>query len=95
MTLYALICNDKPGSLDLRMATREAHLAYARGFADKMRLGGPMLTEAGEMAGSLIFLEVDTLAEAKAFSDSDPYAIAGLFENVQITPFRVTIGKLG
>ena len=30
MALFALICHDKPNSLDLRMKNREAHLAYAR-----------------------------------------------------------------
>ena len=30
MGLYVLVCNDKPDSLELRLANREAHLAYAR-----------------------------------------------------------------
>ncbi len=30
MANFALICIDKPNSLALRLATREAHFAYAR-----------------------------------------------------------------
>lgn len=95
MALYALFCRDKPDALDLRMATREAHLAYVGGFRDKLRLGGPMLDEAGNMAGSIILIEADTLAEAQAFSDGDHYRQAGLFERVDITAFRPTLGTLG
>ena len=94
MPLFALFCVDKPNSLALRMATREAHLAYAGGFRDRLKLGGPMLDEAGEMAGSIIFLEAEDLAAARAFSAEDPYNKAGLFQRVDITAFRPTLGKL-
>ena len=94
MPLFALFCVDKPNSLELRMATREAHLAYAGGFRDRLKLGGPMLDEAGEMAGSIIFLEAEDLAAARAFSAEDPYNKAGLFQRVDITAFRPTLGKL-
>lgn len=95
MTIFAIYCVDKPNSLELRLATREAHLAYMGGFRDQLRLGGPMLDEAGDMAGSMILLEMETLAEAQAFAASDPYNQAGLFERVHISAFRPTLGKLG
>ncbi|HEX5378062.1 MAG TPA: YciI family protein [Phenylobacterium sp.] len=95
MALYVLVCNDKPNSLDLRMATREAHLAYVRGFVDKTRLGGPLLDENGDMAGSLLIMDMETLDEVRAFSAGDPYFKAGLFGQVQILPFRPSLGKLG
>lgn len=95
MTIFALYCVDKPNSLELRMANREAHLAYVGGFRDQLRLAGPMLDEGGDMAGSIILLEMDTLAQAQAFAASDPYNKAGLFERVDVTAFRPTLGKLG
>ena len=95
MTIFALYCVDKPNSLDLRMANREAHLAYVGGFRDQLRLAGPMLDEGGDMAGSIILLEMDTLAQAQAFAAGDPYNKAGLFERVDVTAFRPTLGKLG
>lgn len=95
MTIFALYCVDKPNSLDLRMANREAHLAYVGGFRDQLRLAGPMLDEGGDMAGSIILLEMETLAEAQAFAAGDPYNKAGLFERVDVTAFRPTLGKLG
>ena len=94
MGLYVLVCNDKPNSLELRLANREAHLAYARGFADRLKVAGPLLDEAGAMAGSLLILEADSLEDARAFNLSDPYQTAGLFASVQVTAFKATIGAL-
>ena len=95
MTIFAIHCLDKPASLELRLANREAHLAYMGGFREHLRLGGPMLVDAGDMAVSMILLEMETLAEAQAFAASDPYNQAGLFERVHISAFRPTLGKLG
>ena len=94
MALFVLICIDKPDSLALRMAAREAHLAYVRGRPGELKLGGPFLDEAGEMAGSLMIVEAADLAGAQAFHAGDPYRLAGLFERVEIKPFRTTIGQL-
>jgi uncharacterized protein len=94
LALFALICTDKPDALDLRMATREAHLAYLATFGDRVKLAGPKLTEAGQPAGSILIVEADDLTAAKAFAAGDPYAQAGLFEAVDVTAFRAVIGKL-
>ena len=95
MPLFVLSCIDKPNSLALRMATREAHLAYARERLSDIKLGGPYLSPAGEMAGSLIILDVADQATAEAWSANDPYRKAGLFERVDIKPFRATLGSVG
>ncbi|WP_332773738.1 YciI family protein [Phenylobacterium sp.] len=95
MPLFALFCADKPDSLPLRMATREAHLTYMAGFRDQLRLAGPMLDDKGDMAGSILFLEAENLAAAQAFSAGDPYRQAGLFDHVHITAFKPTVGTLG
>ena len=86
MAHFVLICIDKPDSLALRMATREAHFAYGRARQGVVRLGGPFLNDAGEMAGSMIIIEATDLAAAEAFSEADPYKLAGLFERVEIRP---------
>lgn len=94
MALYMLACFDKPNALDLRMATREAHLAYAREHAAMIRIAGPMLDEADAMAGSMFILEAPDRAAVEAFNAADPYQIAGLFGQVEIRGYRVSIGQL-
>ena len=94
MPHFVLTCIDKPESLALRMATREAHLAWVRGRIGELKLGGPFLDDKGDMAGSLMILEEADLAAAQAFSAEDPYTKAGLWQSVDIRPFRVTLGQL-
>ncbi|MGI8842001.1 MAG: YciI family protein [Caulobacteraceae bacterium] len=94
MTTFALICIDKPDSLSLRLATREAHFDYVRAHPGVIRLAGPFLDEAGEMTGSLLLIEAADPAAARAFSAADPYVLAGLFKWVEIRAWKATVGTL-
>ena len=55
-------------------------------------MAGPFLDPAGQMTGSLIILSVDSLQAAQDWAASDPYAKAGLFEQVRITEWKKVIG---
>ena len=94
MSTYALMCIDKPDSLPLRLANREAHLAYVAAQQGRVRLAGPLLDETGAMAGSLLILDVADRAEAEAFAAGDPYALAGLFQRTELHALRITIGAV-
>ena len=94
MPLFMLACFDKPDSLDLRMATREAHLAYVRENVALVKVAGPMLDDAEALAGSLFILEAEDRAAVEAFHAADPYQQAGLFGQVEIRGFRASIGQL-
>ena len=54
----------------------------------------PILDDKGDMAGSLLVMEGETEEVARAFNRDDPYTLAGLFQSVQVLPFRATIGTL-
>ncbi len=86
--LFAIVCRDKPASLDLRLANREAHVAYLEAQGDRLILAGPTLDDAGAMNGSILVLDLEDGAAAEAFCANDPYARAGLFETVTISPFK-------
>lgn len=90
MPHYALICRDNPGMMDKRMATREAHLAYARDSGAVVH-GGPLI-ENGQMAGSLVILDCPDRAAAQAWADADPYHAAGLFASSELTEWKKVIG---
>ncbi|MEJ6392959.1 YciI family protein [Gymnodinialimonas sp. 2305UL16-5] len=87
----ALICTDKPNHLKVRLENREAHLAYLEG-SDQLISAGPFLNEDGDMCGSLLVLEVDDMSDAHAFAAEDPYAKAGLFQDVRIEEWKKVIG---
>ena len=91
--LYICYCVDKPNALETRLANRDEHLAYAVGFADKLKIAGPMLNDDGSMAGSMLIFDVEDKAEVEAFAAGDPYGKAGLFERVDIRAFNQSLGN--
>ncbi|QOL82013.1 YciI family protein [Pseudooceanicola spongiae] len=88
---FVMIARDKPDSLSLRMATRDAHLAYAEDTGVVM-FGGPLLSDEGEMRGSMAVLDVADRAAALEWSKNDPYAKAGLFSDVEISAWKRVMG---
>lgn len=91
--LFVVTAIDKENALDLRMATREAHFAYAR-ETNVIRIGGPFLNDKGEMAGSLIIFEAENLDAAKAWHAGDPYKKAGLFAHSEVRPWKLTFNPI-
>ena len=91
--LFAAICLDKPDHVDMRLATREKHLAFLAEHAGAVKLGGPFLDAAGEKPiGSLLILDCADLAAARRLLDEDPYAKAGLFASVEVRHWRSVVG---
>jgi uncharacterized protein YciI len=89
--LYAIICIDKPGALEVRKANRDAHLAHIGGAGEAIVQAGPFLDSDGAMCGSLLIYQGD-LAGAQAWAAADPYAVAGLFESVEVRAWKKVIG---
>ncbi len=87
---------DHPGSLPARLASRPAHLDRLRALLDDGRLlmAGPCPAIDAEdpgpagFSGSLIIAEFESLAAARAWADCDPYVAAGVYERVDVRPFR-------
>ncbi len=89
--LFVALCLDKPDHVDLRMSTRAAHLAFLDKHASRVKLGGPFLK--GETpVGSMLVLDCEDEAAARALLGEDPYAIAGLFASVDLKPWKRVVG---
>lgn len=88
---FAIICRDKPGALQTRLDTRAAHLAYIA-ETGVVAQAGPFLDLEGKMCGSLLILNVDSLATARDWAAGDPYAKAGLFAEVTVQEWKKVIG---
>ena len=86
-----LTARDKPGALQTRLDNRDAHLAYIR-ETGVVEQAGPFLDAEGQMCGSLIVLEVADMTAAQEWAENDPYAKAGLFENVTLRAWKKVIG---
>lgn len=89
--MYALICTDKDGGLEIRKENRAKHLDYVE-ETGIVAMAGPFLDADGNMSGSLVILDVDNRIEAEAWAKGDPYAIAGLFAKVRIEAWKKVVG---
>lgn len=87
---YVLLCRDKTGALQTRLDNRPVHLDFLKG-SGKVIFAGPFI-EDEKPVGSMVVLDVATRAEAEAFAAADPYAVAGLFDEVVIREWRKVIG---
>lgn len=94
--LYAIIGEDVANSLEKRMAARPAHVARLQTLQSEGRLfaAGPFPAidsndpgPAG-FSGSLIVAEFNSLADAQAWADVDPYISAGVYAKVTVKPFK-------
>ena len=89
--LYAIICVDKHGALEVRKANRDAHLGHIKGADGAIVQAGPFLDAEGEMCGSLLIYEGER-AGAEAWAAADPYNKAGLFQSVEIRAWKRVVG---
>ncbi len=86
-----LIAADKENAHQLRLANRDAHLAYIQA-TDVVEIAGPFLDADGQMCGSLFILSLDSMAQAESWAAADPYAKAGLFAEVNLREWKKVIG---
>ena len=93
---YVIEGYDGEQVLAARMQARAAHLQRLKALLDEGRLllAGPCPAidaedpgEAG-FSGSVVIASFDDLAAARAWADADPYVVAGVYQRVDVRPFR-------
>ncbi|BBB25367.1 YciI family protein [Amphritea japonica] len=93
---YAIISEDKPNTLEQRLAARPDHLARLESLRDEGRLlvAGPHPAIDSEdpgpagFTGSLVIAEFASLNEAQSWADEDPYINAGVYQQVVVKPYK-------
>lgn len=96
---YVIYAKDKPESLPKRLQARPQHLARLEALKDSGNLlvAGPMPAidsndpgEAG-FTGSVIIAEFDSLEDAKQWAAQDPYLDSGVYDSVEVSPFKYVL----
>jgi uncharacterized protein YciI len=93
---FAIISEDVPDSLALRLSVRPAHLQRLTQLKNEGRLlvAGPNPAIAANnpgdagFTGSIVIADFDSLADAQTWADNDPYVDAGVYLEVSIKPFK-------
>ena len=93
---YAIEGYDGADVLGARVEARAAHLERLRALRDagRLLLAGPCPAIDAEdpgpagFSGSIVIAEFESLEQARAWADADPYIGAGVYQRVEVRPFR-------
>nr|WP_219625172.1 YciI family protein [Stenotrophomonas maltophilia] len=93
---YVIEGYDGQDVLAQRLQARPEHLArlYALRDEGRLLLAGPCPAVDSEdpgpagFSGSVVIAQFESLVQAQAWADADPYVAAGVYTHVQVRPFR-------
>lgn len=93
---YAIEGHDSSDVLERRIAARPEHLARLTTLRDagRLLLAGPCPAIDAEdpgpagFSGSIVIAEFESLDAARDWADADPYVAAGVYQRVDVRPFR-------
>ena len=92
--LVSIYCKDAEGSAEPRESNLADHLKHIEAVEEKIMVGGPVMgPDRNSAVASLMVVEVDSLDEATAMVDTDPYYLAGVWQEVDIHEFKGVAGS--
>ncbi len=94
--LYSIVGEDVSNSLEKRLAARPAHVERLVQLKAEGRLiiAGPNPAIDSDdpgstgFSGSVIIAEFESLQAATDWANTDPYLAAGVYQNVNVKPFK-------
>lgn len=93
---YIIYSKDRENSLQARADARPDHIARLNALLaeGRMLLAGPRPAIDSEdpgpagFVGSLVVAQFESLQDARVWADADPYVAAGVYESIEVTPFK-------
>ncbi len=101
MPYFVIYSQDIENSLEKRMSARPAHIDRLKALneAGRLLVAGPCPlsevpddTQAG-FSGSVVIAAFTSLKEAKQWADADPYIEAGVYQQVEVKPYKPVLGS--
>jgi len=84
MATFMAFCEDHPDSDGLRAQHLTAHLAYVETVMERIRVAGPLREDDDAAVGGSCFVyRADSLEDAQALLQDDPYHRAGIYASVR------------
>ncbi|MDP9118880.1 MAG: YciI family protein [Actinomycetota bacterium] len=82
------------GALERRQRTRPTHLDSIRPLVDagNVLVGGALLSESGDMIGSMLLVEFPDREGVDAWLAGDAYVTDGVWRDIEVHPFRTAVG---
>ena len=86
--LFALIGRDRPQSAETRQELRPRHKSYLAEVSARIAFAGPLLSDDGEMLGSLLVMDFEDRKAAEDWIAREPFTMAGLYQSMDIIAFE-------
>jgi uncharacterized protein len=82
------------GALERRQGTRPTHLDSIQPLVDSgnVLVGGAILSDTGDMVGSMLLVEFPGREDVDAWLARDPYVTNGVWREIEVHPFRTAVG---
>ncbi|HWL91422.1 MAG TPA: YciI family protein [Actinomycetota bacterium] len=82
------------GALERRQKTRPSHLASIGPLVDAGRVlvGGAILSETGDMIGSMLLVDFPDREALDAWLTGDPYVRDEVWQDIEVRSFRTAVG---
>ena len=95
---FVVWATDRAGMLAQRLAVRDEHRIRLRNpapHAVTVVVAGPTLDAGAQaMNGTLLVVDADSEQAVRDFVDGDPYVREGVYDSVEIRPWRCGLGVL-
>jgi uncharacterized protein YciI len=84
---FIVTAHDFPNALEKRMAARQAHLDALAGMKaeGKVLYAAALLNDNGDMAGSMLVVDLPDAAAIEAWLANEPYILQGVWDKSRIT----------
>jgi uncharacterized protein YciI len=82
------------GALERRAQARPTHLEQIAPLVDagNVLVGGAILSESGDMVGSMVLVDLPERKDVDDWLANDPYVTQGVWREIEVTPFRTAVG---
>lgn len=93
MPLFCFYCRDGENNETLREMHMKAQREWMAEHDDNYLTAGPLLNAKGEFVGSLLVIEADDEAAARATFNEDPYVTGGVWQSIRVDRFEPVKGR--
>ena len=93
MPLFVFYCRDGENSDKLRALHKAEQRKWMAEHDHNYEVAGPLLNQAGEFVGSLLVIEAEDEAAARATVNEDPYVTGGVWQSIRVDRFEPLKGR--
>ena len=93
MPLFCFYCRDGEDSEKLRAMHKAAQREWMAEHDENYLTAGPLLNAKGEFVGSLLVIEAEDEAAARATINDDPYVTGGVWQSIRVDRFEPVKGR--